>query len=93
MEDTPTTSKVNVRLSGVKTTLKRVAVKLEFSWQGLRDLDSMSLVAQANGVNVRNVAMRATHEDDCNRIVADLRNLNQEIQGSARGTLRGTGGS
>jgi hypothetical protein len=32
-------------LSGVKTTLNRVAVKFELSWHGFRDFDSMSRVA------------------------------------------------
>jgi hypothetical protein len=46
MEETPTTSKVSVKLSGVKTTLKRLAVKLELSWHALRDFDSINRVAE-----------------------------------------------
>lgn len=40
--DTPTTSNVTVRLLGVKMTLNRLAVKLEFAWQGLSDFDSIN---------------------------------------------------
>jgi len=47
IEETPTTSKVRVLLFGVKTTLKRLAVKLELSWQVFRDLDSINLTAEA----------------------------------------------
>ena len=47
MEETPTTSKVSVKLSGVKTTLKRLAVKLELSWHVLRDFDSINRMADA----------------------------------------------
>ncbi len=47
MEETPTTSKVSVKLLGVKTTLKRLAVKLELSWHVLRDFDSINRVAEA----------------------------------------------
>ena len=47
MEETPTTSKVSVKLSGVKTTLKRLAVKLELSWHALRDFDSINRIAEA----------------------------------------------
>jgi hypothetical protein len=46
MEETPTTSKVSVKLSGVKTTLKRLAVKLELSWHALRDFDSINRTAE-----------------------------------------------
>lgn len=34
-------------LFGVKTTLNRLAVKLELSWQVLRDFDSISRMADA----------------------------------------------
>lgn len=46
IDDMPTTSKVKVLLSGVKTTLKRVVVKLELSWQGFNEFDSIILVAE-----------------------------------------------
>lgn len=36
-------------MSGVKTTLNSVAVKLELSWQGFRDLDSINLRADTIG--------------------------------------------
>lgn len=36
-------------LSGVNTTLKRLAVKLELSWHGFSELDSMSRMADASG--------------------------------------------
>tara|TARA_R110002060_G_scaffold25879_1_gene35412 strand:- start:510 stop:743 length:234 start_codon:yes stop_codon:yes gene_type:complete len=47
IDETPTTSNVRVLLFGVKTTLKRLAVKLELSWQVLRDFDSINLTAEA----------------------------------------------
>jgi len=34
-------------LFGVKTTLNRLAVKLELAWQALSDFDSINLVAEA----------------------------------------------
>lgn len=37
--ETPTMSKASDRLLGVKTTLKRVAEKLELDWQGFREED------------------------------------------------------
>lgn len=49
IDETPTTSNASVLLSGVKTTLNSVAVKLELSWQGFRDLDSINLVADTIG--------------------------------------------
>ena len=42
-----------VPLLGVNTTLKRVAEKLEFTWHGLRDFDSMSLTADADCMSPR----------------------------------------
>lgn len=35
-----------VLLLGVKTTLNKLAVKLELSWQVLRDFDSINLMAE-----------------------------------------------
>jgi hypothetical protein len=49
MDDTPTTSKEAERLSGVKRTLKRVAVKFELSWQELSDFDSINRMAETSG--------------------------------------------
>jgi hypothetical protein len=49
MEETPTISKVRVRLLGVNTTLKRLAVKLELSWHVLRDFDSINRVPETPG--------------------------------------------
>jgi hypothetical protein len=46
IEDTPTISNVIVLLLGVKTTLNKLAVKLELSWQVLRDFDSINLMAE-----------------------------------------------
>ncbi len=34
-----------VRLFGVKTTLNKLAVKLELSWQAFREFDSINLMA------------------------------------------------
>jgi hypothetical protein len=47
MEDTAMMSKVIVALSGVKTTLNSLAVRLELSWHVLRDVDSIRLTAAA----------------------------------------------
>jgi len=40
-------SKVSVKLSGVKTTLNKLAVRPEFSWHVLRDFDSINRTAEA----------------------------------------------
>ena len=72
IEDTPTTSKANVRLSGVKMTLNRVAVKFELSWHGFRDLDSISRIAEVDVISVRNVAAKAIHEEIGNRILGEF---------------------
>lgn len=40
-------SKVSVLLFGVKTTLNKLAVKLELAWQELREFDSINLMADA----------------------------------------------
>ena len=45
IEDTPMTSKVIVLLLCVKTTLNKLAVKLEFCWQALREFDSINRTA------------------------------------------------
>ena len=39
--------KVSVLLLSVKTTLNRLAVKLELSWQVFKDFDSINLTAEA----------------------------------------------
>lgn len=49
ISETPTMLKDRVLLSGVKTTLKRVAEKLEFDMHGLSDLDSIMRSAAAVG--------------------------------------------
>lgn len=55
MEETPTTSNAMVLLSGVKMTLNKVAVKLELSWQGLRDFDSIRFMADVREERARKV--------------------------------------
>jgi len=55
IDDTPTISRASDLLSGVKTTLNRVAVRFELSWHGLSDLDSMSRMAEASGDMERNM--------------------------------------
>jgi hypothetical protein len=47
MEDTATISKVRVRFPGVKTTLNKLAVRLELAWHVLRELDSIKSMAEA----------------------------------------------
>lgn len=53
-------SKVNVPLSGVKTTLKRVAEKLEFDMQVLKLFDSNMRMAETSG---RQTARRSDRGD------------------------------
>jgi hypothetical protein len=73
----------------VKRTLNRVAVKLELSWQGLRDFDSISLVAEAKGVHVRSVAIRAIHGENCSRMLGGLVEIEiRRIRSSAGRMLR-----
>jgi hypothetical protein len=64
MEETPTTSKVSVKLSGVKTTLKRLAVKLELSWHALRDFDSINRMAEVPERRERKDVSRTKGESD-----------------------------
>ena len=49
MDDTPRIVKAKLLLSGVKMTLKSVAVKLEFAWHGFNDSDSINLIGDATG--------------------------------------------
>jgi hypothetical protein len=67
MEETPTISNVSVKLFGVKTTLNRLAVKLELSWQVLRDFDSINRIAEApensERRDVRNTKGESINED------------------------------
>ena len=63
ISDTPTMLKVKVLLSGVKTTLKRVAEKDELAWHGLSELDSIMRSPDANGKTARK-ARRVDINDD-----------------------------
>lgn len=74
IDETPTTSNAKVLLSGVKMTLNRVAVKLELSWQGLRDFDSIKFMADVKGERVSKVVRRVGKavEDDERRMVRRL---------------------
>ena len=60
MEDTPTISNAKLPLFGVKMTLKRLAVKLEFVWQGFSDFDSMYRMADARCDRVA-IEVRKSH--------------------------------
>lgn len=63
MVDTPTISKARERLEGVKTTLKRVAEKLELLWQVLSEDDWIRRSADAMGSSAtRAVINRPTGE-------------------------------
>lgn len=71
IDDTPRILKAKLLLSGVKTTLNNVAVKLELAWQGFKDCDSISLSGDARGAREANVT-RKSHaglDDAENRIV------------------------
>ena len=73
MDETPTTSKVMVLFSGVKTTLKRLAVKLELSWQVFRDLDSINLSAEAPESRERRESVEIKGEsNDEDRMIASM---------------------
>jgi hypothetical protein len=61
--------KAKLALSGVKTTLNRVAEKLEFVMQVASEFDSRIRIADANGTKVEMVAMTTERHDD-NRILA-----------------------
>jgi hypothetical protein len=64
IEDTPTTSKVIVLLLGVKTTLNKLAVKLEFCWHALRDCDSINRTAEAPERRERSVVKKTNGESN-----------------------------
>ena len=49
-------------LSGVKMTLKSVAVKLEFAWQGFKDSDSINLIGDAGSARA-SIVVRESHAD------------------------------
>ena len=55
--------KVIVLLSGVKTTSNKLAVKLELSWQELRDLDSINRMAEAPERRVRSVVTKTNGDN------------------------------
>lgn len=69
MVDTACALKVMVALSGVKTTLNKLAVKFDLSWHVLRDDDSINLVADTEGVTRARRDVRATVVAFNNRIV------------------------
>ena len=64
IEDTPTTSKVIVLLLGVKTTLNKLAVKLEFCWHALREFDSINRTAEAPERRERSVVKKTNGESN-----------------------------
>jgi hypothetical protein len=59
MEETAVILKSSFPLSGVKRTLNKLAVRLELSWQVLRDLDSINLVPDAHDRRERREVRRA----------------------------------
>lgn len=61
IDETPTTSNARVLLSGVKSTLKSVAVKLEFAWQGFKDFDSINLIAVTVGRMLKKAARKSVN--------------------------------
>ncbi len=60
IDDTPRIVKARLLLSGVKMTLKSVAVKLEFAWQGFKDSDSINLIGDAKGAREA-IVVRKSH--------------------------------
>lgn len=62
-------SKVRVLLLGVKTTLNRLAVKEELSWQVFRDLDSINRVAETLEKRERSVVRMTKGEDNIEDII------------------------
>jgi len=62
-----------VLLSGVKTTLNKLAVKLELSWQVLRDLDSINRMAEAPESRERKDVTKTKGESNNeDRMMADV---------------------
>lgn len=55
-------SKVMVKLSGVKTTLNNLAVRLELSWHVLRDFDSINRMAEVGARRERKERRRKRGE-------------------------------
>ena len=62
-------SNVRVLLLGVKTTLNRLAVKEELSWQVLRDLDSINRVAETLERRERSVVRMTNGEDNIEDLI------------------------
>lgn len=60
---------VAVRLSGVKTTSKRLAVKPEFSWQAASEVDRRTFSAAAGRTAVASVDMRRRGFSEGSRIL------------------------
>lgn len=68
IEETPTRSRARVLLSGVKATLKSVAVKLDPSWHELSELDWIIRSAEEAVVNAR-AARAPTKGESCSLMV------------------------
>jgi hypothetical protein len=69
-DETPTISNDTVWLSGVKTTLNKLAVKLELSWQVLREEDLSSFSAEAYWAKERMDMMAITGDSSERRMMA-----------------------
>jgi hypothetical protein len=59
-------------LFGVKTTLNKLAVKLELSWQALREFDSINLMADTLEKKDRRAVKMTRGEDNEDLIMADV---------------------
>lgn len=70
-------------LSGVKTTLNNVAVKLELAWQGFKDCDSINLSGEAKGARETIVAIEshAGLDNDDKRIIICAQVDDPSVQG------------
>jgi hypothetical protein len=78
--ETPFKLKARLPLSGVKTTLNRVAEKLELDMQVVSELDSRILIAEAKGTSVQSAAM-ATEKEDINRMVKEMSVVSVKLDG------------
>ena len=75
--------KAKLLLSGVKMTLNRVAVKLEFAWQGFKDCDWINLIGDAKGARESAVVKRshAGFDSDEERMMMCARGEDPSVQG------------
>jgi hypothetical protein len=76
--ETPFKLKARLPLSGVKTTLNRVAEKLELDMHVVSELDSRILMAEAKGSSVQTAAT-ATEKVDVNRMLKEMGIVSEKV--------------